>query len=180
MNKKVGRPPRPFKHGELNGYRRGCRCTECATAKREYSKAHPTVNSEHGLPGTYNRGCRCPPCKVAFRRWRRQTHQTERINKSNREFRARARKSRTEMVTEIKAAPCADCKSCFPPECMDFDHILERGPKLFNIATALSKLVSIEKLLEEIAKCDLVCANCHRTRTKKRRIKQSTPLLPNA
>lgn len=44
---------------------------------------------------------------------------------------------------------------------MDFDH---REDKKFNIAQ-LSKIASVEKLKEEIAKCDVVCANCHRIRT---------------
>ena len=47
---------------------------------------------------------------------------------------------------------------------MDFDHI--RGKKLHNVAWLVN--VSERRLLEEIAKCDLVCANCHRIRTARR------------
>lgn len=56
--------------------------------------------------------------------------------------------------------PCADCGGVFPPVCMDFDHV--RGEKLCNVAKMGTYAWS--RVLEEIAKCDLVCANCHRIR----------------
>lgn len=58
--------------------------------------------------------------------------------------------------------PCVDCGGVFPPECMDYDH-RDKTTKSFNIAKSL--LMSEAKITEEIAKCDLVCANCHRIRT---------------
>lgn len=61
--------------------------------------------------------------------------------------------------------PCADCGKHYPPTCMDFDH---RDPdqKEFNICgDATRELYSQEKILEEVAKCDIVCANCHRIRS---------------
>lgn len=68
-------------------------------------------------------------------------------------------------ITQFKTGkPCTDCKNIFPPECMDFDHI--RGKKKFSIGSGMRSRALI---LEEIAKCELVCANCHRIRTKKRR-----------
>lgn len=60
----------------------------------------------------------------------------------------------------------ADCLQIFPPPCMDFDH-LEGTVKLGSINKMLT--ASMEVLKAEIAKCELVCANCHRLRTTKRR-----------
>lgn len=57
-----------------------------------------------------------------------------------------------------------DCGGTFPPECMDFDHV--RGVKEF--AVSKSRFNTMKRVLAEIAKCDLVCANCHRIRTSKR------------
>jgi hypothetical protein len=48
---------------------------------------------------------------------------------------------------------------------MDFDHV--RGQKAFNIGNCRYD-VSVERLLQEIAKCDVVCAVCHRLRTVRR------------
>lgn len=49
---------------------------------------------------------------------------------------------------------------------MDFDHV--SGEKVITIA-ALLRYCSPSRLLSEIAKCELVCANCHRIRHEKRR-----------
>lgn len=61
--------------------------------------------------------------------------------------------------------PCADCGGVFPPTCMDFDH-LDPQLKEFDICQdAYRDLYSEEKILEEVAKCEIVCANCHRIRS---------------
>ena len=60
---------------------------------------------------------------------------------------------------KLKAKPCRDCRRRFPAYVMDFDHV--RGRKLGNISTMHSK----KRILAEIAKCDLICSNCHRVRT---------------
>ena len=65
-----------------------------------------------------------------------------------------------------KSSPCTDCGNVFPPECMDWDHVPERGPKLFGLAQFWGR--SPEEIASELAKCDLVCSNCHRIRTTTR------------
>jgi hypothetical protein len=55
---------------------------------------------------------------------------------------------------------------------MDFDHRPDEE-KLFDVGTGL--LYSKEKVLAEIAKCDLICACCHRIRTDVRKRKQLKP-----
>lgn len=67
----------------------------------------------------------------------------------------------------LKAAPCVDCGGTFPPECMDFDHI-DPSTKSFCVAKGPVSY-GRERVLAEIAKCELVCANCHRVRTWKHR-----------
>lgn len=62
------------------------------------------------------------------------------------------------------ASGCVDCKIWGPPEVLGFDHI--EGEKKFNIGQSWNQgRVALE---EEIAKCEIVCANCHAIRTKKR------------
>ena len=64
------------------------------------------------------------------------------------------------LLDKLKSVPCADCGQCYPSCVMDFDH---RDPtaKRFNVSEA----VRARAVLEEAAKCDVVCANCHRLRT---------------
>jgi hypothetical protein len=67
-------------------------------------------------------------------------------------------------VTELKEnTPCMDCGFQYPHYVMDFDH-RPGVEKKFQMGS-LSKVPSMEALKEEIAKCDIVCANCHRHRT---------------
>jgi hypothetical protein len=63
--------------------------------------------------------------------------------------------------------PCMDCGKCYHSECMEFDHV--RGKKKDNVSHLCH--LSPERIQEEVDKCDLVCANCHRLRTLKRRLK---------
>ena len=66
------------------------------------------------------------------------------------------------VLNQLKAAPCIDCGGVFPPCCMDYDH---RDPKTKKFQVGSGIMYGLDSLLEEIAKCDLVCANCHRIRT---------------
>ena len=70
-------------------------------------------------------------------------------------------------VQEAKSRPCVDCGIQYPFYVMDFDHV--RGKKVENIATMVGHARKLEVLVAEIAKCELVCSNCHRIRTYKRR-----------
>ena len=178
MPNPAGRPPKlPIEHGELRTYNYyGCRCDKCKAAKHVYSKQHPIKESRHGLPGTYNRGCRCEPCHKAFLAWRRSPKQTNRVNRTNRFWRERGKVRRQELLNALKNVPCADCTNRFPPICMDFDHV--RGKKCFSLAYGLSKRISMARIFAEIEKCEVVCANCHRIRTDKRRGGISSTLLP--
>lgn len=77
----------------------------------------------------------------------------------------RKKAERLKAIDEIKSSPCVDCRKSFPPYVMDFDH---RDPsrKQGEINHLLHKLnAPWSRILKEIAKCDVVCVNCHRMRT---------------
>jgi len=63
--------------------------------------------------------------------------------------------------------PCVDCGINYPYYVMDFDHV--RGQKHANVMELVSTL-SKKRIDLEIAKCEIVCSNCHRIRTHIRRI----------
>jgi hypothetical protein len=76
-------------------------------------------------------------------------------------------KVRADLLEELRNVPCADCGGTFPKAALDFDH---RDPS--DKKHAVSRMLfrtSIEEILREAAKCDVVCANCHRMRTFRRR-----------
>lgn len=66
----------------------------------------------------------------------------------------------------LKDVPCADCGGRFPRVCMDFDHV--RGVKVDSISRMIRMSYSWELILSEMAKCEVVCSNCHRIRTATR------------
>lgn len=63
-----------------------------------------------------------------------------------------------------ESTPCVDCKVFYPYYVMDFDHL---GDKTSNISRLINTC-SMKQINAEIAKCELVCSNCHRIRTFKR------------
>ena len=66
-------------------------------------------------------------------------------------------------MDKLKDKPCADCGNSFPPIAMDFDH-REENEKTGTISSLVYNR-SMEEILEETKKCDVVCACCHRIRT---------------
>jgi hypothetical protein len=56
--------------------------------------------------------------------------------------------------------PCSKCGIAWPAVVLDFHHV--RGPKLFRLAEMPNRRRTIEEIDAEIAKCVLLCANCHR------------------
>jgi len=80
-----------------------------------------------------------------------------------------------EWLAGLKDQPCLDCHRAFPSACMQFDH-RPGEVKLFNIGANITRPRQV--VLDEIAKCDLICANCHAIRTASRvkvRLKSRVP-----
>ena len=97
-----------------------------------------------------------------YRQWhlkhkvRRLAEKREREKRYKEEFDA--------LMSELKSRPCTDCNRRFPPCAMDFDHV--RGKKS-RVVSAMRK-EPIGTVKREVAKCELVCACCHRIRTHAR------------
>ncbi|WP_108664510.1 hypothetical protein [Euzebya rosea] len=114
------------------------------------------------------RGQRQPRCRsctsAAFRGWYEENADSQRAR--TRRDRAVRHRVNDQLIQQAKDVPCADCGGRFRTEEMDFDHV--RGDKSFDIANGRWQ-VSVETLEQEMAKCEVVCAVCHRLRTRDRR-----------
>lgn len=75
---------------------------------------------------------------------------------------------RKKFLDEARHVPCADCGNRYPSVCMDFDH-LPGHTKSFGVMNRW-KDRKWNLILAEIEKCEVVCSNCHRIRTKARRV----------
>lgn len=65
------------------------------------------------------------------------------------------------LVEYLLFHPCVDCGHD-DIRVLEFDHV--RGKKLANISRMVFQK-SLEKVKQEIAKCEVRCANCHRIQT---------------
>ena len=66
------------------------------------------------------------------------------------------------MLAEIKrASGCVDCGEN-NHIVLDFDHLRD---KKYNVSRMIHDGFSWKAIKREIAKCEVVCANCHRIRT---------------
>ncbi len=89
------------------------------------------------------------------------------IDKANRGVITQHIASLAWIIDKAKRAPCTDCLNTYTPVAMDFDH-LPQHRKSFTISQYRELVPSVAVLEAEIAKCDVVCANCHRQRTQER------------
>lgn len=97
------------------------------------------------------------------RAYRNRPGAREEENRRDRQVRADRRRK----IQLLKMdRPCYDCGGVFDPEVMEWDH-LPGTIKSFDLCRA--PVHSLNDVVDEIAKCQLVCANCHRIRTIARR-----------
>ena len=73
-----------------------------------------------------------------------------------------------EILIEAKNKPCVDCGREFPTCAMDLHH-RDPNEKIREVSN-LKDFSSEKKLREEIAKCDTICACCHRIRSEKENV----------
>lgn len=151
------------------GWKNGC--TTCLNHKKvEYRNNLLTKNincSKCGGPREKHKHTWCTKClrkDMSRRRKKNPKHYTELARKHRNKSYAQKRL----LIDSIKANPCMDCKKRFPAPVMQFDH-RDGNTKIKAISTLMRNTVKWETIEKEIAKCDLVCANCHAIRTHKRR-----------
>ena len=82
-------------------------------------------------------------------------------------YNARQRREAAAWYLSLKdARPCTDCGGVYHPAAMQWDH-LPGVDKVAHVAELYRG--RRDRVLAEIAKCELVCANCHAVRTYERR-----------
>lgn len=106
----------------------------------------------------------CKLCRKGQRKGQWYDQSPEQLERMY-EIRDRNKEERRAMIYTEYSKGCADCGE-LDPVVLEFDHV--RGEKKANIANLLCS-GGKETLRIELEKCDVVCANCHRRRTAKRR-----------
>jgi hypothetical protein len=107
----------------------------------------------------------CRGCGKLFTRGHYRRNKRQYLDRN-----ARAYKKHRELIRQAKSGPCTDCGIQYPFYVMDFDH-RDGATKEFAL-NAVARMTRAN-ILKEIAKCDVVCANCHRERTYQRLLQAS-------
>ena len=106
--------------------------------------------------------------RAYMRQWRRDNR--ERANaiakKSRQKNGRRIYQANKDWYDDLKSGPCTDCGQTFSPCAMEWDH---RDPATKEFTIGQTRTLAKDRVLAEIAKCDLVCANCHRMREHQRK-----------
>lgn len=145
-------------------------CTKCQVEKNESEFGKNSVKKD-GLQ-TY-----CKECAKGYFKDYYQTNKTvhrQRVNKWKEETGFKSSKTyprhhplpksnwRSDYLKE-KNRPCTDCNQSYPFYVMEFDHLRDKKIRV-------SAITSKEQFYEEIAKCEIVCACCHRARSYRARL----------
>lgn len=119
--------------------------------------------SEFRLRGKTYQGW-CKPCAKEYDKgW----HKVNKEKRNKDKLLRRSERALTirQKLDDLKKGPCKDCGRSYIPFAMDFDHLED---KFKDISCMRTGCYSFKTILKEVAKCDLLCATCHRIRTYNR------------
>src|SRR5262249_12655903 len=134
-------------------------CRRCRIAKP--IDGFPFVNERQG-----RRRFICNACRAVYNREHYKANKLAYVQKARDWRKSRRIELRTIVWEYFNTHPCIDCGES-DPVVLEFDHVSKK--KEAEVAVLVHKAVSIETLMEEIAKCEVRCANCHRRRHAKER-----------
>jgi hypothetical protein len=110
----------------------------------------------------YRNGGPCKACRrvygmAYYRKHKARINQHRLVNMTR--YRAR---NRANVDEYLSSHPCVDCGE---PDVrvLEFDHV--RGQKEGNVGDLVGEGLAWQRILSEISKCEVRCANCHRRKT---------------
>lgn len=113
-------------------------------------------------------GKRATTCKVCHRKHSATYYaknKAECVKESLRRNKIVLDSNRKNVLLYLEGKCCVDCGES-DPVVLEFDHV-DPKTKAGNISNMLRNCHSFETIFNEIKKCEIRCANCHRRRTAK-------------
>ena len=105
----------------------------------------------------------CRPCRAEYKQEHYAANRQRYIDSAKRRRRAVVAERVEFLVAYLREHPCVDCGEG-DPVVLEFDHLRD---KKFGIGKGWRDH-EWQRVLDEMAKCEVVCANCHRRRTARR------------
>ncbi len=156
-------------------YPNGKRFAQCKTCVRqkqavhrktedykEYQKAYQSLYRESNPEKIKELSEKHKKLKAKIRSQEKAKRIYSLLNQSN--WIDKTKKAQTEIKHILMSSHCCDCGND-NWIVLEFDHV--RGEKEFNISE-VRRMYWCAEIKNEIDKCDIVCANCHRIRTHHR------------
>jgi hypothetical protein len=127
------------------------------------------LKSEEGFPlRSQKTGRRHNRCKICQQKYSKahykknsRAHNKRRYT-NNKQYRERNRQF---VIEYLRCHPCVDCGES-DPVVLEFDHLRD---KRMAVSKMVSDGFSIHAIEQEIEKCEVRCANCHRRKTARNR-----------
>ena len=132
-------------------------CNTCKENKNE---------SEFSLRKNGTRVARCKKCHAAYLRNYYANNKDKYREKNKRDLPRYVDRNNTYIINYLLEHPCVDCGET-DLEVLEFDHRDSIGKDRKTSLLSLGNVWSIERIQEEIDKCDVRCSNCHTRRTRK-------------
>ncbi len=133
----------------------------CSICKKDLPITEFSIDKTRKRGYTYY----CKPCKNAYGRnkWypKNKKSHIKSVKKNTSKYLER---NRNILMEYLSANPCVDCGES-DILVLEFDHV--RGEKISDVCKIASSCCQPEKIVEEIDKCEVRCANCHKRRTAK-------------
>ncbi len=108
---------------------------------------------------------RCKPChKVKYGDFKNRLTPAQNKTRNARNYqgmRKRAERNLKWVIEYFKTHPCIDCGES-NPIVLEFDH---KSNKKYRVSVLIGGGKSLDLLKNEIKKCEVRCANCHRIKT---------------
>ena len=134
-------------------------CNHCLQEKDEEE-----FNWRYKALGVRSRACR--ECMVEFnRKYYQGTFQEKHLEQVKERKKTVRETARDFVLDYLQEHPCEECGET-DVRVLEFHHV---GQKDKAIVTLVSGGYSVERIQEEIAKCQVLCANCHRRITVEER-----------
>jgi hypothetical protein len=130
-------------------------CVTCQMSK-------PLTQFNRRASAVDGRQARCRDC---CKRWYVEHRDAHRVAVAARKVRVR-QDYRERIAAYLLEHPCVDCGEA-DIRVLDFDH-RPGVEKIEAIAVLVMRQAPLQRVLAEIEKCDVRCANCHRRRTAER------------
>lgn len=131
------------------------RCNSCGKEKdeEEFNWRYKALGIRHPT---------CRECQKPFRKNWYEGSAKERHLKNVKERKEEVRRlAREYVLSYLQTHPCIECDER-DPRVLEFHH---RQEKDMAVSELVSGGYSIATIQAEIAKCDVLCANCHRKKT---------------